>query len=143
VEKIHCTTPKTILQTDRTAVIEAPDRGIITAVRIYRVGVHGSAVEVKIKLYNHPQAPPTSALPVSSGDSLATIAAAAPELFVVTPELVIAADDPYKVFLGQYLPYTNRRKGVLGAAGELYLSFDAAVADRQWLVSLDVSEGSL
>ncbi len=142
MEKIHCTLPLTVIQ-DRAVKLDTPDRGVIRAIRIYRQGVHGSPVDVKIKLYSHPSAPPASPLVAASDDDMAVTAAAAPELFAVTPQYTILAADAYMVQLGLDLHYTNRRRGSTGNARELYLAFDAAVGGRQWLVSLDITEAQL
>lgn len=140
MEKLHSTVPVTVQQA-RAVAIKTAKTGVLRSVRLMRVGTHANTT-VKFRFYNHPQAPPASGIAASPNDPLAAIAAAANNMFAITPEYTVAGNVVESINLDLNYPFTNRRGGALGQTDEIYLGFDAAVA-QDWLVSLDVTEGAL
>ncbi len=140
MEKLHYTKPFLFNQVTTGIIIpNISDRGVIRGVRLQRVGSHASAI-VKFKIYNHPAA---VALPSLVGDPLASIAAAAPELFLVTAELSVGASEASLITLNLNQPYVNRAYSSGQVTRELYLKPDTSAPAQQWYLGLDIVEGAL
>lgn len=140
MEKLNCTTP--LLFNQVTTGVLIPDiagRGVIRAIRLHRVGEHAAAA-VKFKLVSHPAA---AGLAGPVGDPNNTIAANAPDLFLVAPEVTVGSGVNNLTQLGIEYPYTNRAYNPHGFSRELYLKIDTSAPAQQWYIVLDIAEGAL
>lgn len=141
MEKLHCSTPLVFNQvTTGITIPNISDRGVIRAIRLYRIGSHASAV-VKFKLLSHPAA---AGLTGPINDPNNAIAGGAPDLFLVAPEVSVGASAANSIQLGLDLPYVNRAIAPNGNPNRaLYLLVDTSAPAQQWYISLDIVEGAL